>query len=73
MCDFYIPAGGGRTKAIFIEYWGLENDIKYQERKKAKLEIYRQNELALIELTDADLQNLDDVLTRKLVEFKISL
>ena len=73
VCDFYIPPGPGRPKAIYIEYWGLENDPKYQERKQAKIKIYQQNELSLIQLNDRDIQNLDDNLTRKLVEFKIAL
>lgn len=74
ICDFYIPPSGvARPKAVYIEYWGLENDPKYQERKQRKLQVYRENEFLLIELNDSDLQNLDDVLTRKLLEFKIKV
>lgn len=73
VCNFYIPPGGGRTKGIYIEYWGLEDDPKYVERKKKKLQSYSQNELLLIQLNDADLQNLDDVLTRKLIELRVEL
>lgn len=35
-CDFYVPAG-----KVYIEYWGLENDPKYRERKEQKKEIYK--------------------------------
>lgn len=28
-CDFYLPVG-----KVYIEFWGLENDAKYNERKK---------------------------------------
>jgi hypothetical protein len=73
MCDFYIPSGNGRPKGVYIEFWGMENDTKYQERMKAKIDIYKRNGLSLIQLTDSDLQNLDDVLTRKLLEFKITV
>jgi hypothetical protein len=58
---------------VYIEYWGLENDEKYLARKKQKQEIYKKNELALIELSDEDIQNLDDILPRKLLQFKIKI
>ena len=65
-CDFYLPVG-----KVYIEYWGLENDSKYIERKKSKLEIYRKYGFNLIELTDTDIQNLDDVFPKKLLRFGI--
>jgi hypothetical protein len=72
-CDFYIPSGNGRPQAVYIEFWGVENDPKYAERKKKKIEIYKKEGLSLIELTDADLQNIDDILAKKLRQFKISI
>lgn len=71
--DFYIPPGNNRPQWVYIEYWGLENDEKYLERKKKKLELYKSNELPLIELNDEDIQNLDDVLPRKLLQYKIKV
>lgn len=70
-CDFYIPSGNGRPQAVYIEFWGLENDAKYTERKNKKVEIYKREWLSLIELTDADLQNIDDILAKKLRQFKV--
>lgn len=67
-CDFYLPAG-----KVYIEYWGLENDPKYLERKRKKLEIYRKHELALIELNEADISNLDDHLPKKLLKYNIKV
>ncbi len=72
-CDFYIPSGNGRPQAVYIEFWGLENDPKYSERKKKKIELYRREGLSLIELTDADLQNIDDMLAKKLRQFKVTI
>jgi hypothetical protein len=69
--DFYIPSGNGRPLAVYIEFWGLENDPKYKERKSKKIEIYKREGFALIELTDADLQNIDDILAKKLRQFKV--
>jgi hypothetical protein len=66
-CDFYIPAG----KKIYIEFWGIEGDEQYDKRKKMKLEIYKKNQLNLIELTRKDLEHLDDVLSRKLLKYEI--
>ena len=65
-CDFYLPVG-----KVYIEYWGFENDPKYIERKKIKQEIYKKYEFNLIELNDPDIQNLDDVLPKKLLQFGI--
>lgn len=65
-CDFYIPTG-----KVYIEYWGYENDAKYLTRKKKKLEIYNKYGFNLIELNDADVQNLDDVLPRLLLKYGV--
>jgi hypothetical protein len=66
--DFYLPKA-----KVYIEYWGLENDPKYLERKKKKLEIYQKYDLKLIELNDEDIQNLDDHLPKKLLKFGIKV
>jgi len=62
-CDFYLPTG-----KVYIEFWGYEDDPKYQERKKKKLEIYKKYNFNLIQLADKDIQNLDDVLPRELLK-----
>ncbi len=72
-CDFYIPSGNGRPQAVYIEFWGLENDAKYLERKKKKIAIYKEEGLSLIELTDEDIQNIDDILPKKLLQYKIKV
>ncbi|WP_101842020.1 glycerol kinase [Halobacillus sp. Marseille-P3879] len=64
--DFYLPIG-----KVYIEYWGLENDPKYAERKQQKLKVYNKYGFNLIELHDADIQNLDDILPKKLLKFGI--
>lgn len=65
-CDFYIP-----IKNIYIEYWGFENNPKYTKRKAIKKNIYKKYDFNLIELTDDDICNLDDVLPRILLEYGI--
>jgi hypothetical protein len=64
--DFYIPAGN-----VYIEYWGLESDPYYSARKAKKLEIYQKYGFNLIELTDKEMNNLDDNLPRLLLKFGI--
>ena len=64
--DFYIPTG-----KVYIEFWGMENDPNYVDRKKRKIEIYRKYDLRLIELRDEDIANLDDILPRELLRFEI--
>ncbi|MCP4113684.1 MAG: glycerol kinase [Desulfobacteraceae bacterium] len=64
--DFYIPTG-----KVDIEYWGYDNDAKYNERKKKKQKIYAKYGFRLIELVDKDVQNLDDILPKLLLKHGI--
>ena len=66
--DFYVKEGN-----VYIEFWGMEADVKYARRKAVKQKTYEENDFNLIELSDADLNNLDDVLPRKLLKFGISI
>lgn len=69
--DFHIPSGNGRPKALYIEYWGMENDEKYNQRKNKKIEIYNQLDLSLIQLNDADIKNIEDSLQKYLLQHGI--
>lgn len=66
--DFYILKGN-----VYIEYWGIENDEYYNNRKKQKQEIYAREGFNLIELTETDIQNIDDSLPKKLRKFGIKV
>jgi len=65
-CDFYIPTG-----KVYIEFWGYDNDEKYLARKQEKLAIYQKYNFNLIELTDQEVLNLDDILPRLLLKFGV--
>lgn len=67
-CDFYIPSQN-TGKAVYIEYWGMENDVQYQKRKEKKQAIYRNNHLNLIELENVHIESLDDYLPKMLLKF----
>lgn len=71
--DFHIPSGKGRPKAVYIEYWGMENDEKYNKRKEKKIDIYNSLGLNLIQLNDADIKNLEDTLQKYLRQHDISV
>lgn len=71
--DFHIPSGNERPKAVYIEYWGLENDEKYNKRKAEKIEIYNQLGLNLIQLNDADIKNIEDSLQKYLLKYGIKV
>lgn len=66
--DFFIP-----SENVYIEFWGMESDPKYAERKKNKIEIYKKYDFRLIELNDTDILNLDDHLPKKLLKFNIKV
>lgn len=71
--DFHIPSGKGRPKAVYIEYWGMENDEKYNQRKNRKIQIYNELGLSLIQLTDDDIKNIEDSLQKYLRKHRISV
>lgn len=71
--DFHIPSGNGRPKAVYIEYWGMENDEKYNQRKAKKIEIYNELGLSLIQLNDADIKNIEDSLQKYLLQHGIKV
>jgi hypothetical protein len=64
--DFYLPSG-----KIYIEYWGFDEDTKYMFRKEEKLAIYIKYDFHLIQLTDKEVQNLDDYLPKYLLGFGV--
>jgi hypothetical protein len=72
-CDFYIPPRNKITQSIYIEYWGMENDETYLEKKNTKLEIYKREQLQLIEITKNNLKNLRAYLAEKLRLFHVIL
>jgi hypothetical protein len=68
-CGFYIPPRNN-NQPVYIEYWGLEDD-KYLASKRSKLEIYRREQLQLIEITKKNLKHLKAYLTEKLRLFHV--
>jgi hypothetical protein len=71
-CDFYIPPQN-TNQPIYIEYWGMENDENYSEIMKKKLEIYKREQLQLIEITKNNLKDLKAYLTEKFRLFHVML
>ena len=66
--DFYIKSGN-----VYIEFWGMESDAKYAKRKAKKQQEYAEHEFDLIELNNNDLNHLDDILPRKLLQYGITV
>jgi hypothetical protein len=58
-------------KTVYIEFWGRQSDPKYAARMSAKKALYTKHNLHLIELADAEIERLDDVLPRMLLKFGI--
>ncbi|MCB0274872.1 MAG: hypothetical protein KDI06_08675 [Calditrichaeota bacterium] len=62
--DFYLPEGD-----VYIEFWGRENDPAYLAKKEAKVASYRRNGIHLIELSDREVERLDDFLPMALMRY----
>ena len=65
-CDFYLPMG-----KLYIEYTGEEEEPEYAALKRAKRGLYAKHGLAVIELSDEDVERLDEVLPRQLLKYGI--
>jgi len=65
-CDFYIP-----SQKLYIEFWGLEENEQYAERKRIKLALYAKYNFKLIEVNNSDIENLDEKLATKLRKHNI--
>ncbi len=61
-CDFYLL-----QSKVYIEYWGMEKNPTYAKRMAEKKTLYATHGLILVELGDAELENLDDNLPRLLI------
>ncbi|HEX8912835.1 MAG TPA: hypothetical protein VF796_10785 [Humisphaera sp.] len=70
-CDFYLPAGHAGGKGVYIEFWGRESDPAYRKRMDVKRAIYAKYGFRLVELGDADIERLDDVLPKMLTRLGI--
>lgn len=68
LCDFLVEEKSAAQ--CYIEYWGLDAP-SYHARRHEKLRLYRKYNLNLVELEEADLTRLDDVLPPKLLRFGI--
>lgn len=67
-CSFYLP-----ERKIYIDYFGLNNIEASLSANLEKKKYYQQHGLSFIELHDEDIQNLDQALTQKLLQFGLQL
>jgi hypothetical protein len=67
-CDFYLPSGH-----VYIEYWGQEKSPADLQHKLARKEIYHAANLKLIELNESDLDQLDDVMPKLLLQHDLDV
>jgi len=46
-CDFFIPVAGDLS-GIYIEYWGMDDNLQYEQNKKEKIKLYQSENVAFI-------------------------
>jgi hypothetical protein len=66
--DFYLPSAN-----VYIEYWNASTSPDYLAAKFDKIEQFNQLQTPMIELTQADVEHLDDVLPRLLLKYGIKV
>ncbi|MEQ9249137.1 MAG: hypothetical protein RLN79_01055 [Cytophagales bacterium] len=66
--DFYLPKDD-----IYIEYWGIEDDEVYLQRKFNKKKIFDKYGIKLVELVNDDFKNFDEIFTQKLIEIGVEM
>jgi hypothetical protein len=70
--DFFLPNFQGKGTDVYIEHWGFnENNIKYTESKKYKLEKYRDLKITLVCTNEKDMSDPKTALKRKLEYFEV--
>lgn len=60
--DWYIPVLNG--KGIYIEYWGINNDLKYLKNKEEKKKIYKEYNIPLIDVYKDDVLDVPGLSSR---------
>lgn len=65
--DFYLPEND-----LYIELWG-NIDKKYAKRKAAKIEIYKNEKLNLLQVEDYECKEIDSTMDRNVIKYGIKL
>lgn len=63
--DFYLP-----DLDVYIEHWGIKNNVKYEETKEYKIPFYKKAKITLICTNSDDITNISANLERKLKFFE---
>ena len=66
--DFYLP-----QRKVFIDFWDVNDSRLPLSLKLEKDEYYQNLGLKHIELSQADLKNLDEIMAKKLLQFGVQL
>ncbi|MCG9659226.1 glycerol kinase [Vibrio mediterranei] len=64
--DFYLPQG-----KVYLQYWGSDSDVADDRVIEHTRALYQEHDLSLIEIFPDDIQNLDELLPKKLKPFGI--
>ncbi|MGR5363289.1 glycerol kinase [Vibrio mediterranei] len=64
--DFYLPQG-----KVYLQYWGSDSDVADDRTVEHTRALYHEHGLSLIEVFPDDIQNLDELLPKKLKPFGI--
>lgn len=66
LADFFIPVAN-----LYIEYWGADSEPGYLAKKMQKKELYQKHQLNVLELQEDDLEQLDQVLPKRLLKYGV--
>lgn len=56
---------------VYIEFWGMEGNSSYDKRREAKIQLYRDNGLELVNIFPKHLDNLDAYLSSIFVKYGV--
>lgn len=69
--DFCLPNYLGKGKDVYIEHWGFNSDNRdYYKSKKYKIAKYKELKLTIISTNEADMNDPEAALNRKLNNFE---
>ena len=66
VCDFYLPAG-----KVYLQYWSEAHGAQTESQRQQVRDVYHQHNFALIEVSEQEVHQLDEVLPKRLRRYGI--
>ena len=66
VCDFYLPSG-----KVYLQYWGDNTETQNESQRQAIRDVYQQHGFDMIEVSEEEIDKLDELLPHRLRPYGI--